>query len=57
METFEQYVPILLFVLVATGFALFTLIVSALVSSSKYNKDTHETYERGIEPETPARDT
>jgi NADH-quinone oxidoreductase subunit A len=56
MDSIEAYVPILLFVLVATGFALFTLIVSALVSSSKYNKVKLEPYECGIEPETDARD-
>ena len=34
----EAYVPVLLFILVAIGFAIFTLIVSAALQSSRYNK-------------------
>ena len=52
----DAYNPIILLVLVAIGFAIFTLIVSQLVQSSGYNKVKLEHYECGIEPETDARD-
>ena len=52
----DAYIPIFLFVLVAIGFAIFTLIVSQLVQSSGYNKVKLEPYECGIAPETDARD-
>jgi len=52
----DAYIPIFLFVLVAIGFAIFTLMVSRLVQSSSYNKVKLEPYECGIEPETDARD-
>ncbi len=51
----DAYIPVMLFVLVATGFAVFTLILSALVASSRYNKVKLEPYECGIEPDTDAR--
>src|SRR5713101_2812035 len=52
----SSYIPIAIFVVVATGFALFTLLVSGLISSEKYNKVKLEPYECGIEPTTDARD-
>ena len=52
----EAYVPILLFILVAIGFAIFTLILSSLIHPERYNKVKLEPYECGIEPETDARD-
>ena len=52
----EAYIPILLFVLVAIGFAIFTLLLSGLLHPERYNKVKLEPYERGIEPETDARD-
>src|SRR5476651_980025 len=52
----SSYIPIAIFVVVATGFALFTLLVSSLLSSKKYNKVKLEPYECGIEPQTDARD-
>ena len=42
----SSYIPIAIFVAVATGFALFTLVFSSLIHSEKYNK----------EPTTGARD-
>ncbi len=51
----DAYVPVLLFVLVAIGFAIFTLILSGLIQSSRYNKVKLEPYECGIEPDTDAR--
>lgn len=52
----EEYIPIFLFVLVAIGFAIFTLVLSSLVQSSRYNKVKLQPYECGIEPKTDARD-
>ena len=52
----SAYIPIAIFVVVATGFALLTLVVSGLISSEKYNKVKLEPYECGIEPATDARD-
>jgi NADH-quinone oxidoreductase subunit A len=52
----SAYIPIAIFVAVATGFALFTLIFTRLIHPSKYNKVKLEPYECGIEPVTDARD-
>jgi NADH-quinone oxidoreductase subunit A len=52
----NAYIPIFLFLLIAIGFAIFTLFMSQLVSSKKYNKVKLEPYECGIEPQTDARD-
>ena len=52
----SAYLPIAIFVVVATGFALFTLVFSGLLHSEKYNKVKLEPYECGIEPATDARD-
>jgi NADH-quinone oxidoreductase subunit A len=52
----DAYVPVLLFILVALGFAVATLLMSRLVQSEKYNKVKLEPYECGIEPATDARD-
>jgi NADH-quinone oxidoreductase subunit A len=52
----NAYIPIFLFLLVAIGFAVVTLLVSRLVQPSKYNKVKLEPYECGIEPQTDARD-
>jgi NADH-quinone oxidoreductase subunit A len=50
------YIPIALFVLVATGFAVFTLVFTGLIHPTKHNKVKLEPYECGIEPLTDARD-
>src|SRR6187551_4121287 len=52
----STYIPIAIFVAVATGFALFTLVASNLLHPKKYNKVKLEPYECGIEPVTDARD-
>ena len=52
----SAYIPIAIFVVVATGFALFTLVFSSLLHSEKYNKVKLEPYECGIEPTPDARD-
>lgn len=52
----SAYIPILLFILIAIGFAIFTLLFSRLVNASKANPVKLEPYECGIEPLTDARD-
>jgi len=52
----SDYIPIALFIAVATGFALFTLVFSSLLHPAKYNRVKLEPYECGIEPATDARD-
>ncbi len=52
----DAYIPIFLFILVAIGFAIFTLIVASLVHPSRYNRVKLQPYECGIEPLTDARD-
>lgn len=52
----NAYVPILLFVLIAIGFAIATLLIAWSLQSNKYNKVKLEPYECGIEPTTDARD-
>jgi NADH-quinone oxidoreductase subunit A len=52
----RTYVPILLFLIVATGFAVFTILVSRLVHAEAPGTVKLEPYECGIEPVTDARD-
>lgn len=52
----RPYIPILLFALVAIGFAIVTLLFSRLLHAGKVNPVKLEPYECGIEPETDARD-
>ena len=52
----SAYIPIVLFIAVATGFAVFTLVFTSLIHPSKYNKVKLEPYECGIEASTDARD-
>jgi NADH-quinone oxidoreductase subunit A len=52
----RAYVPIFLFILIAIGFAIATLIISRLIHAEKSNAVKLEPYECGIEPETDARD-
>ena len=51
----DAYIPVMLFVLVAICFAIFTLVLAGLVNTSRYNKVKLEPYECGIEPDTDAR--
>ena len=51
-----EYIPIAIFFVIATGFAVFTLVFTSLIHPSKYNKVKLEPYECGIEPVTGARD-
>src|SRR4029450_6876692 len=52
----SAYIPIAIFVVIATGFALFTLVVSQLLHSQKYNKVKLEPYACRIAPLTDGRD-
>ena len=52
----DAYIPIFLLILVAVGFAIFTLMVSRVLHTSRYSRVKLEPYECGIEPETDARD-
>jgi NADH-quinone oxidoreductase subunit A len=52
----SDYIPIAIFIVVATGFAVFTLVFTSLIHPEKYNKVKLEPYECGIEPLTDARD-
>jgi len=52
----SAYIPIAIFIVIATGFAIFTLVFTSLIHPSKYNKVKLEPYECGIEPTTDARD-
>jgi NADH-quinone oxidoreductase subunit A len=52
----RAYIPILLFILIATGFAIFTLVFARLLHAEKVNPVKLEPYECGIEPQTDARD-
>jgi NADH-quinone oxidoreductase subunit A len=50
------YIPIFLFILIAAGFAVATLIFARLVSAEKPNAVKLEPYECGIEAQGDARD-
>jgi NADH-quinone oxidoreductase subunit A len=52
----RAYIPILLFILIASGFAIFTLLFSRLVSARKPGAVKLEPYECGIETTSDARD-
>ena len=52
----DAYVPILIFIFVAIGFAVVTLWFSWSFAPAKYSRVKLEPYECGIEPTTDARD-
>ena len=52
----SSYVPIVLFVIVAIGFTVFSILFSRLVHASKPNAVKLEPYECGIETQGDARD-
>ena len=52
----RSYIPIFLFVAIATGFAVFTILFSRLVHADKPNTVKLEPYECGIESIGDARD-
>lgn len=52
----SAYVPIVLSILVATGFAGLVLALTRLIQPTRYNKVKLEPYECGIAPVSGARD-
>lgn len=52
----RSYIPIFLFVVIAAGFAVFTILFSKLVHAGKPNTVKLEPYECGIESVGDARD-
>jgi NADH-quinone oxidoreductase subunit A len=52
----DAYIPVLLFILVAIGFAIVALVFAAFVRPERYNKIKLEPYECGIETQGDARD-
>jgi NADH-quinone oxidoreductase subunit A len=52
----QEFVPVVLFLLVAIGFAGVTLLPSRLLQTSRPGKVKLDPYECGIEPATDARD-
>ena len=46
----ELYTPVLALMLLAAGFAVFSLIMSAIVGPKRYNRAKLDSYECGIEP-------
>ena len=52
----EAYIPVVLFIIVAIGFAIVALLMAWLVRPERYNKVKLEPYECGIETRGDARD-
>lgn len=52
----ELYTPILALALIAAGFAVFSVIMSAAVGPKRYNRAKVDSYECGIEPTPQAVD-
>lgn len=52
----RSYIPIFLFILIASGFAVFTILLSKLVHAEKPNTVKLEPYECGIASTGDARD-
>jgi NADH-quinone oxidoreductase subunit A len=46
----DLYVPVLALALIAAGFAIFSIIMSAIVGPKRYNRAKLDSYECGIEP-------
>ena len=49
-EAMELYTPVLALALIAAGFAVFSVIASALIGPKRYNRAKLDSYECGIEP-------
>ena len=49
-EGLELYTPVLALLILAGGFAVFSVIMSALVGPKRYNRAKLDSYECGIEP-------
>jgi NADH-quinone oxidoreductase subunit A len=51
----KLYVPILVLLVLATGFAGVSVLVGPLIGPRRYNKAKSEAYECGIEPSAPVQ--
>ena len=49
----KLYVPILMLLVLAAGFALVSVLIGPLIGPRRYNKAKSEAYECGIEPSAP----
>ena len=49
----ELYTPVLALTALAAGFAIVSLIMSALIGPKRYNRAKLDAYECGIEPTPP----
>ena len=52
-----EYIPILLFTLVAIAFPIVTLLIAKVIRAGRYDPVKAEPYECGVEPATQALDT
>jgi NADH-quinone oxidoreductase subunit A len=52
----EAYIPVLLFILVAIGFAIVALLMAWMIRPERYSQVKLEPYECGIETQGDARD-
>ena len=46
----ELYTPVLALMILAAGFAIFSVVVSSLTGPKRYNRAKLDSYECGIEP-------
>ena len=46
----ELYTPVLALMILAAGFAVFSVVMSAVVGPKRYNRSKLDSYECGIEP-------
>ncbi|MGZ8745268.1 MAG: NADH-quinone oxidoreductase subunit A [Nocardioides sp.] len=46
----ELYTPVLALMVLAAGFAVFSVAISSLTGPKRYNRAKHDSYECGIEP-------
>jgi len=46
----ELYTPVLALMILAAGFAIFSVLMSALIGPKRYNRAKLDSYECGIEP-------
>ena len=46
----ELYTPVVALLVLAGGFAVFSVVMSALVGPKRYNRAKYDSYECGIEP-------
>ncbi len=46
----ELYTPVLALVILAAGFAIFSVVMSAFIGPKRYNRAKLDSYECGIEP-------